>query len=371
MDGETAATVRLLSPAAVRYEVEPLAEATCNLPSTRCNSVTLRLPEDTPRGIYLLQLRLFGPEGELRALTARGKTQGTLYLQPVRVPHGPSLSRETSVLAAFGPAIRLHRATVDQLASDRLAVRLAWSTKRPVAANYGISLRLLDAEGRRRVSLDTQPGYGFLSTSLWRPGELVTDPYVLALPEDLPSGGGYHLEVVLYQVPTLEAVGQAQLDDFSLPLEAPFEAHQPPRTFSLPSLQHLAEVDFGGEVRLAGYDLERGEGVLQLTLWWQALRPPQADYTVFVHLFDPDTEALVAQSDAQPRGGIYLTSWWSTGEVVSETVTLPLTGMPQGTYRLAVGLYDQTVTRLPAIGPDGQRLPNDRVILPESVEAEP
>jgi hypothetical protein len=371
MDGANMATVRLLPPAAVRYDVQPLAEETCDLQSALCNSVALQLPEDTSRGIYLLQLRLFGPEGELRARTSHGKTQGALYLQPVRVPHGPSLSRETSVLAAFGPAARLHGATVAQLTPDQLAVRLAWSTGRPMAANYGVSLRLLDAEGRRRVSLDTQPGYGFLPTSLWRPGELVTDPYVLTLPEDLPSGGGYHLEVVLYQVPTLEPVGLAQVGDFSLPLEAPFEARQPPRTFALPSLQHPVEVDFGGEVRLAGYDLERGERVLRLTLWWQALQHPQADHTVFVHLFDPATEALVAQSDAQPRGGMYPTSWWAAGEVVSETVTLPLTDLPQGTYHVAVGLYDQTVTRLPAIGADGQRLPDDRVILPESVEAEP
>jgi hypothetical protein len=371
VDGAATATLRLLSPAAVRHEIEPLAEETCDLQSAVCNSVALRLPEDISRGIYLLQLRLFGPQGELHAQTSRGKTQGALYLQPVRVPHGPSLPHETSVLAAFGPAIQLHGATVAQFTPGRLAVRLAWSTERPVAANHGISLRLLDAEGQRRVSLDTQPGYGFLPTSLWRPGELVTDPYILVLPDDLPSGGGYQMEVVLYQVPTLEAVGQARLGDFSLPLEAPFEARQLPRSFSLPSLQHPVEVDFGGEVRLAGYDLEREAGVLRLTLWWQALQPPQADHTVFVHLFDPATEALVAQNDAQPRVGMYPTSWWAGGEVVSDTVTLPLTGVPQGTYHLAVGLYDQTVTRLPAIGPDGQRLPDDRVILPESVETEP
>jgi hypothetical protein len=65
------------------------------------------------------------------------------------------------------------------------------------------------------------------------------------------------------------------------------------------------------------------------------------------------------------------TSWWAAGEVVSETVTLSLEGVPQGTYQLAVGLYDQTVTRLQAVGSDEQRLPDDRVILPGIVEAEP
>jgi hypothetical protein len=130
-------------------------------------------------------------------------------------------------------------------------------------------------------------------------------------------------------------------------------------------------VDFGGQVQLAGYDLEQADGVLRLTLWWQAFQAPQADYTVFVHLFDPATEAVVVQSDAQPRGGMYSTSWWVAGEVVSDTVTLPLESVPKGTYRLAVGLYDATLARLPAAAAGGQRLADDRAILPESVEIQP
>ena len=166
-------------------------------------------------------------------------------------------------------------------------------------------------------------------------------------------------------------VGQAQLGNFALPLETPFEARRPPRVFSLPPLQRPLGVDFGEEIQLAGYDLEQVGDALRLTLWWQALQSPQADYTVFVHLLDLDTEDIVVQSDAMPWGGAYPTSWWAAGEVVSETVTLPLEGVPSGTYQLAMGLYDLTVTRLQAIGPDGQRLPDDRVILPESVETKP
>jgi len=364
------ARVQLVSPAAVRYDVEPVAEASCSVQSPAPCSIALRLPGDVSRGVYLLQLQLVGPAGEVRARSPGGATRGALYLRPVRVPLGPSLAPDRSVLAPFGPSIRLHAATVTQPTADRLAVQLAWSTTQPVAANYGVSLRLFDAEGQIRVSLDTQPGYGFLPTSLWRPGERISDPYILALPEDLPLGDGYHLEVVLYRVSTLEPVGLARLDEFALPLATPFEARRPPRSFSLPPLRHQLGVDFGGEVRLTGYDLELGGDALRLTMWWQALQAPQADYTVFVHLFDPATEALVAQSDAQPRGGAYPTSWWTTGEVVSETVVLPLGQVPEATYELAIGLYDQAVTRLPALDSDGQRLPDDRVILPERVEAE-
>jgi hypothetical protein len=289
----------------------------------------------------------------------------------VRVTRGPSVSPDEAILAPFGPAIRLHAATVVQPAGDRLAVQLSWSAARPVGANYGVSLRLFDAGGQIRVSLDTQPGYGFLPTSLWRPGEMVVDRYTLVLPEDLPAGDGYHLEVVLYQVPTLAPIGQAQLGGFALPLTASFEARRPPRIYTLPALQQPVGVDFGGQIQLTGYDLEQAVGVLRLTLWWQALQAPQADYTVFVHLFDPATEAVVVQSDAQPRGGMFPTFWWVAGEVVSDTVTLSLEPVPEGTYRLAVGLYDATLTRLPATAAEGQRLAADRAILPESVEIQP
>ncbi len=209
-----------------------------------------------------------------------------------------------------------------------------------------------------------------MPTSTWRPGELIADRYLLTLPDDLPPGDGYHLEALLYSVPTLDPVGQARLGDFALPLKAPFEASPPPRVFALPPLQsHLGrlEIDFGDEIRLVGYDLEpRGEA-LRLTLWWQALRTPTDDYTVFVHLFDPASEDIVAQSDAPPRGGAYPTSWWMKGEVVSETVNLSLTGVPEGVYWLAAGLYDRTLTRLPAVAPDGYRIASDRPILTRGV----
>jgi len=346
--GAATATVRLVSPAAVRYQVEPLAEATVFLsPGLR---VPLSLPADTPRGIYLVQL----------------ETQNTSeYLRPVRVPRGPVLPPDAAVLAYFGPAIRLHAVTLTQPAPDRLAVSLAWSAARPIAANYGISLRLLDSAGQTRLQFDTQPGYGFLPTSLWRPGELIADRYLLTLPDDITGAEGCWLQIVLYQVATLAPLGQATVGEFSLPLEAPFEARPAPRSFTLPHLENPLGVDFGGQMRLAGYDLEQDDS-LRLTLWWQALQSPAGDYTVFVHLFDPETEEILAQSDAMPRGGAYPTSWWQAGEVVSETVTLPLAGVPSGRYRLAVGLYDPS-GRLPAIGADGQRLADDRVILPMQV----
>ncbi len=349
--GPYTATLRLVSPAAVRHpELEPLAQAP--VPLSPSLPVSLSLPQDIPRGIYLLHL-------------------GETYLRPVRVFPGPPLPTDAAVLAAFGPSIRLHTASIAPSQSEprHLAVRLAWSTAEPLAADYAISLRLLDGAGQVRAQMDTQPGYGFLPTSTWRPGELITDPYLLPRPEDLAPGSDYHLEIVLYQAPTLEPIGQARLGPWAWPLTTEFEAQPPSRSFTLPDLSHPLVIDFG-EIRLAGYDLTQTSDALHVTLWWQARQAPQADYTVFVHLFDSPTEPPLVQSDAQPRSGAYPTSWWAEGEVVSETVTLPVLDVPGGTYRLAVGLYDQTMTRLAALDAAGERIPDDRPVLPVEVRIE-
>jgi hypothetical protein len=370
----TTATLDLVSPAAVRHDVLPMAATTLPLDdcAPACQVVgSLVIPEATSRGIYLVQLRLFAPEGEIRARTPAGRTRGVLYLRPVRVVAGPDLAPDAALLAPFGADVRLHAVTVDQPTAGNLAVELTWSTARRLAVNYGISLRLLDPAGETRLTFDTQPGYGFLPTSLWRPGERVVDRYLLTLPGDLPPGDGYQLEAVLYPFPSLAPLGRVRIGEFPLPLATTFEMERPPRTFSVPDLAHPLAVDFGDEIRLEGVDLARQPGAVDLTLWWRALEVPATNYTVFVHLFAPGDPQALVQSDGQPRGGAYPTSWWAAGEVVSETVTLPLEGVPAGTYQLAVGLYDRTVTRLPAVDADGEPVPNGRLVLPVDVTVVP
>jgi hypothetical protein len=68
-------------------------------------------------------------------------------------------------------------------------------------------------------------------------------------------------------------------------------------------------------------------------------------YTAFVHLLSEDG-ALVSQLDRQPAG--YPTSDWRPGEVVVDTLAVPLpAGLAPGDYRLATGFYDlATLERL-------------------------
>ncbi len=114
----------------------------------------------------------------------------------------------------------------------------------------------------------------------------------------------------------------------------------------------------GQEITLTGYTVQGSRFTVQgsptppqtitLTLFWQALAPPSADYTIFVHLRD-EAGITVAQRDSQPLDGAYPTARWQPGNPVITPLTLPVPGdLPAGTYRLYTGLYRlDTLERLP------------------------
>jgi hypothetical protein len=111
------------------------------------------------------------------------------------------------------------------------------------------------------------------------------------------------------------------------------------------------------------------EETLHLILYWQALAPSAADYTVFTHLLgghNPETGGpLWAGHDSQPCGGHYPTTTWQVGQVILDVHPLAVpAGTPPGDYQIEAGLYDlATMGRLPATDALGQRLPGDAAPL--------
>jgi hypothetical protein len=134
------------------------------------------------------------------------------------------------------------------------------------------------------------------------------------------------------------------------------------------------DATFGEEIRLAGYELALGdrEGEYGLTLVWQALIRPSADYTVFVHLLDPAGVCCVWQQDTAPRQGGYLTTRWRAGEIVTDLYSIALpAGLESGSYAIEIGLYlpdsgRRLVVRLPN-QPDRDAL----LLRPLSIPASP
>ena len=140
------------------------------------------------------------------------------------------------------------------------------------------------------------------------------------------------------------------------------------REFVLPAGLLPASGDFGpGFAELVGYTLApelRAGQPFNLTLYWRAGKTSDVPYSVFVHVTLPDASSpLVAQHDGWPALGAKPTHTWAPGEIISDPH--PLSGLPAGTYRLRIGLYD-TAGRL-LLYDNATALPEDAVALPLTV----
>jgi hypothetical protein len=130
---------------------------------------------------------------------------------------------------------------------------------------------------------------------------------------------------------------------------------------------------FGDELRLVEYTVHQLDQQLDLTLYWQAERYVDKDYTFFVHVYDQKTDLPVAQFDSRPHRGAYPTNFWHPGETIDDRVLIHFDGVSSGQYGVAIGVYDGfTGDRLPLLGITGEELVDDgRFILPELVTVMP
>jgi mannosyltransferase len=107
---------------------------------------------------------------------------------------------------------------------------------------------------------------------------------------------------------------------------------------------HLQGPETDDEIVLQGYSLlddrlAAGD-IAQITLFWQADRPPRQRYKVFIHVLDGDNH-IVGQRDAEPGGGARLTTLWQGGEVIADNYGVPIhPATPPGSYRVEVGMYN-------------------------------
>ncbi|PJF37168.1 MAG: hypothetical protein CUN49_01750 [Candidatus Thermofonsia Clade 1 bacterium] len=77
----------------------------------------------------------------------------------------------------------------------------------------------------------------------------------------------------------------------------------------------------------------------RLDIEWAALRKPERDLSVFVHLLSAESDVPLAQADSSaPVYGWYPTTLWQAGELVRDQYLVP---QAQGGKRLAFGLYWQ------------------------------
>ena len=134
------------------------------------------------------------------------------------------------------------------------------------------------------------------------------------------------------------------------PKEA-YEAFELPE-LHLPSTMEPVGVDFSDAVTLLGYEISATEAGTELpvTLIWQVVNPPTANYMPFVQLEDGWGHRW-----SQVESFAYPAEQWETGETIIQQVLVPVPpGTPPGNYRLRIGLFDQTSDeRLPRLDQNG------------------
>jgi 4-amino-4-deoxy-L-arabinose transferase-like glycosyltransferase len=237
---------------------------------------------------------------------------------------------------------------------ETVSVTLYWQTQDTPPADLRAVVQLWTFGGRLVGQRDTTPAGAVHPPDLWRAGDIVRDVHRMQLNEDRPAVCHVAVRVMVGDELLGQVSSRVALKLTGTPV--PAEEIACPLAYTL-----------GERIELIGYrvpDSPPSPGdPLAVTLYWRALVEMDEDYTVFVHLLDR-SETRVGQHDGPPLSNDYPTSYWSPGEVLSDTHSIPLGDRLLPDAYLLVGLYRLADgTRLPAYTAHGDRVPDDAIRL--------
>ena len=306
--------------------------------------LTLDVAPGAPSGDYAVRFGFHAPSADARlpVLDEQGAYAGTSVKLPIHLGRaaGPPTLDDLDIrdrLGARADDLALLGVNLDTTSvrpGERLYLTLFWKSEAGSLPNYDIRLSLGDI-----VLYEGAPVHDTYPTSAWAAREIVADRYDPRLPLDTPPGA-YALRLRAGDLSATLGHVTVQATD---------------RSFEIPHIAHPLTASLGAQVELLGYDLSAQEvapgEMLRLTLYWRVLSEMEERYTVFTHLVAPNG-LMTGQRDSQPVGGIYPTSLWLPGEVVTDVYEIPVRiDAAPGEHRLEVGMYDaETGARLPVAG---------------------
>jgi hypothetical protein len=207
--GDTA-LVQLLDPFG-RLVVEQVAQPWLNNRSEVIETRTIPLVGSLPAGRYGLRIYVRSADGQERLpVTAAGVTLPSDQLPPLPlvIQPGPAPAGwQTQVTPPrLDGKIRMVGRQLDQTdvaAGDWLRFTLVWQAEYPLETDLTVFTQLLGPDGHVWGQWDNQPKGGWYSTSLWQPGQPVTDDYAFQIEAQTPPGT-YRLIAGMYDSATLE-----------------------------------------------------------------------------------------------------------------------------------------------------------------------
>lgn len=268
----------------------------------------------------------------------------------------PHAGIDFTVMEQLTPQVGLIQTTfapAEARQGDLVTIDVGWAGQGATDGDYAACIDLLDTQQVEKQH-NCYPLSPTWPTSRWAVNEVVRGQIIVQVDPHL-AGGDYQIQLRL-----ADGAGQMQGQPVTLGALAVTEL---PRTFAPPQPQQVTNLQLGESIALLGYDITVAD-TLQLTLYWQARTPIDHSYKVFVHLIDQRSGAILAQSDAPPRQWGYPTTWWEAGEVVAETIELPLDPTFTAPRTLRLGMYDdQTGDRLPLHSDDGATYPDNAFVI--------
>ncbi|MGQ9500447.1 MAG: ArnT family glycosyltransferase [Anaerolineae bacterium] len=196
------------------------------------HTVTLQAETLPPPGRYWLAIAVYDPAiGHRLPLT--GETNGILdtYLVgplkvPLPAPDETLWQRALKPNVRFGDMARLVGFAIDTWtgrSGEELTFTLIWQAISTPAVDYTVFVHLLDTQGQLVAGNDSQPVANTYPTTIWSPGELITDVRSIRLADHtgqaLPADD-YRLAIGLYNLSTNERLPVYQPDERSTEADA-------------------------------------------------------------------------------------------------------------------------------------------------------
>lgn len=265
------------------------------------------------------------------------------YLAPAYAVPAPRQAPAEPLDISVGGAVRIldyHMSPGTLRPGGELDVTVTWQVIKPTAVPYLVFIHLINPDGVLIAQRDTYTGLGNYPSNWWRPGHIFTETYRLFLPETAYAPDEATVYVGLYNSEAGRLpIAYTGTPDAALPIgevaiEADPDAAYPNQIF----------INWENHFALVGYEIRNrvrpaGKHVI-VTLYWQALDPPQdEDFKVFLHVVR-GWEGNFAGLDGAPVYPDARTSEWTPGEVYVDErkVRLPKT-IPPGLYELELGWF--------------------------------
>lgn len=260
---------------------------------------------------------------------------------------------------------------------DYVSLELCWRTLKRTTEPYAIFVQLLDMSqidsttgppilGGRR----TYPGLGNLPTDRWPVRFTFCDMIGIPIHEDVATPVRATIEVGLIHPETSQRLSARTSEGNRAFVTLPGPAIMiPPANQAIQAspaylLDQAIAIQSLAVQQTTKADTPQGNDQLTVQITWQANNPVTYNAVVFAHLYNANGK-LISQLDVEPLQGRFPTSVWVPGQVLTDTLQLPLPNSEEVPVRLDIGMYRrESMERLPITDQAGSTMQDRLISIP-------